>query len=328
MHVKLETKADPGYAGRDVSDWLFGFPILSTVPGSHQFIVDVPDEAGLEKLALLQSQGELVDFREAHDDYRPLGWPVFGQMAGAYVPGDQFPLMGITPSVLERGRWGAKRLGHVDTPVDAAHPFFAGKTLVRANGTNPNGEQDAHGTHTLTTAASTAGVASDAELYSYPALIGGSGSEAVVANGIRWCADQGCDVLTLSLGGSPSQVIDAAVQYARQRGVWVFSAAGNDGGNPTPGSPARASTVIVLACDRALQPASFTDGRNWPQFGNRVYGQGVYVVAGMPGGGVGTMSGTSMATPAVAGCALLLRAAGLTEAQMLAYLASHQAPVG
>lgn len=326
MEIKLE--AHPKYGARDVSDFLFGFPILATSPGSAQFIVDVPDAEGLERLAVLQQQGEIVDYREAHDDYRPLGWPEIlpADVRPLFTVGDTFPLQGVTDAVRKRGNWGAKRLGHVDTPVDASHPFVKGKTLVRANNTNPSGDSDAHGTHTLTTAAGGEGVAYDAEMYTYPALAGGSGSEVNVANGIRWCADQGCDVLTLSLGGSPSQVIDAAVQYARERGCWVFSAAGNDSGNPTPGSPARASTVIVMACDRNLAHASFTDGRNWA-LPHRHYSIGVLVVAGVPGGGTGVMSGTSMACPTLAGLALLLRAAGLTEAQMLAYLDNHQRPV-
>jgi subtilisin family serine protease len=136
----------------------------------------------------------------------------------------------------------------------------------------------------------------------------------------------GCDVLTLSLGGSPSSVIDAGVQYARERGCWVLAAAGNSGGNPTPGSPARAATVIVMAADRACVHASFTDGREW-SLPNRYYSMGVNIVAGVPGGATGIMSGTSMACPTLAGLALLLRAAGYSEAQMLAYLASHQVAV-
>lgn len=325
--VLIKVEAAPRYSPLDTGATFHGWPIVSTTPGSPHLIVDVPEDEATQ-LTTLQQQGVIVDWRPEHADYAPLGWPVVmpAAVAALFTVGDTFPLVGITDEVRQRGNWGAKRLGHVDTPVDASHPFFAGKTLVRANNTAPNGETDAHGTHTLTTAAGGEGVAYDAEMYTYPALAGGQGSEAAVANGIRWCADQNCDVLTLSLGGSPSSVIDAGVQYARERGCWVFAAAGNSGGNPTPGSPARAATVIVMAADRACVHASFTDGREW-SLPHRYYSMGVNIVAGVPGGATGIMSGTSMACPTLAGLALLLRAAGYTEAQMLAYLATHQVAV-
>jgi subtilisin family serine protease len=326
MQVKLE--AAPQYGALDVGATFHGFPVVSTVPGSPQMIVEVPDDdaAAVEQLNALVERGDVVDWREAHADYRILGWPEIVVAAVNYEVGDTFPLVGATEAVRRRGQYGAVRLGHVDTPVDADHPAFAGKQLVRATGAVPSGGEDAHGTHTLSTAASALGIASDAELYTAPALSGGSGTEAAVANGIRWCADQACRVLTLSIGGSPSQVIDAAVTYARQRGGLVFAAAGNDGGNPTPGSPARAASFIVLACDRNFQHASFTDGRNW-SLPRRYYSQGVYIVAGVPGGGLGLMSGTSMATPHLAGLACLLVAAGLDEAQIAAYFDGHLAAV-
>lgn len=338
VRIKVNVAATAPLLALSAGDAFLGLPVVESTPGGQGVILEAPDTLSADEIDLLVDDGlqrglivPSVDsglWRYEHTDYRPLGWPEIlpADVAVLYTVGDTFPLHGITESVRQRGRFGAKRLGHVDTPVQADHPFFRGKTLVRANNTEPGGSTDAHGTHTLTTAAGGEGVASDAEMYTAPMLIGGSATEAAVAAGIRWCADNNCDVHSLSLGGSPSQVIDDAVSYARQKGQWVVSAAGNSGGNITPGSPARASTVIAMAADRDLRKASFSDGYNW-SLPNRYYGEGVYVVAGVPGGGTGVMSGTSMACPTLAGLLLLLRAAGLSEEQMLVYLAAHQVPV-
>lgn len=310
----------------DPSSWM-GFRVIQSVPGSPHMIIDVPDTAAeFERLAALQEQGVVIDYRPAHSDYRVTGFiPVVpADVAAQVTVGDTFVLVGGTEEIRRLGQYGAPtRLGHVDTPVDARHPVFANKSLTRARAIDP-GQGDEHGSHTLGTAAGAVGIASDAPMFTYPALLGGSGSEAEVGNGIRWCADSGCRVITLSLGGSPSQAIDAATTYARQRGSIVVVAAGNDGGNPTPGSPARAASFIVMACDRNLVHASFTDGRNWT-LPRRYYSQGVTVVAPFPGGLYGIMSGTSMACPHLAAliCLLLSANPGWSEQNVADYLDQH-----
>lgn len=333
MQVKVQ--AAPGYVNLDVGATFHGVAIAATVPGSPQMILDFPADMTPEQVAQQihdwAAQGTIVDdgnglSRLPHEDYRPLGFPdplPPGLHAeAAEMVGDTFPLIGLTDAVKAMGNWGAGRFGIADTYLDTSHPFLAGKTVVSA--ANPP-DSEAHGTHTTTTAAGQQGIASDAEIYHVNVLPGGTGSEATVANGIRWLADQGCAVISLSLGGSASSVIDAAVTYARQRGAWVVAAAGNSGAGTIIGSPARAATVIVLACDRLYRLAFFSEGGAWAN-GNRVTSQGVRVVAGAPGGGVMSMSGTSMATPHIAGALMYLRP-WQTEAQMLAYLQSHIHPV-
>jgi subtilisin family serine protease len=241
-----------------------------------------------------------------HEDYEKLGWPVQLPEAAGYEVGDTFPLMGRTAGVMRRGAWGAKRLGHADTWVDRSHPVFVGKTLVVADRFGQDDET--HGTHTLATAAGFEGFAPDAEMYSYNCLPRGQGAEDLVAGAFVWLADQGCDVITASIGGSASQVIDDAVWYARKKGVWVVVAAGNGGGQPI-GSPSRAATIVVLSCTREMVHSDFTDGRDWSR-PNRIYAVGDPIVAAVPGGGHGAMRGTSMATPQVAAAMLYLRAAG------------------
>lgn len=335
--VTIKVEVAPQYAARDVGDTLGGYRIHTTVPGGVQTLVDLPDlETWTDtKIALLaqrwQQQGLIVDdgnglWRYEHVDYAPAVMPPPTPtealvVRALYSVGDTFTSMGLTPEIRARGQNGQARVGIGDTWVDRSHSWLA-QTPMTPWGAGR--DTQVHGTHVTTTASGSEGIATAAHLYLANCLPGGNGSEATVAQGVRWLADQGCEVVNLSLGGSPSSVIDEAVQYARARGAWVCVAAGN-GGGAAIGSPARAATVIVMACDRARRPASFTDGRGWPQ-SNRIYAPGVDIVAGFPDQQQGVSSGTSMATPHITGACAILRGAGLTEAAMLAYLraAAHQ----
>jgi subtilisin family serine protease len=335
MMTEIKVQAAPGYSALDVGDSFHGIPITATVPGSPQMILAFPDTLDSDAITgmLLDwvDQGLIVDdgnglARVAHNDYVPLGFP--DPPDGVHTEaneqvGDTFPLIGLTDAVREAGQWGAGRFGIADTYLEPSHPFLAGKSVVSM--ANP-ADSEAHGTHTTTTAAGAEGIASDADIYHVNVLPGGTGSEALVANGIRWLADQGCAVISLSLGGTASSVIDAACQYARQRGCWVIAAAGNSGPNTVIGSPARAATVIVCACDRDRRFAFFSEGGQWSN-PNRITGPGVRIVAGVPGGGVRSMSGTSMATPHIAGCCMYLKPHLQSEAALLGYLQANTQPV-
>lgn len=336
--ARIKVELAPRLAPTDIGDQLDGFPIIQTVPGGHHALVRLPDTYSAADIeATVRGwlrDGLVVDdgrglWRFEHTDYLP-AW--LGKSAMAYgddvrplfSAGDTFPLMGITDETRRLGGEGAVRVGIADTWVDANHSFLEGSEIHQYGaGRGPNSD---HGTHVTTTAAGREGIARGASLYLANCLPNGSGSEQTVAAGVRWLADQGCEVINMSLGGTVSGVIDDSVRYARQRGAWVCVAAGNGGGQPI-GSPARAATVIVMACDRTLRPALFTDGRGWVN-PNRVYAVGVDVVAGFPDQKQGVSSGTSMASPQVTGACALLRHAGISEADMLAYLAQHQVAVG
>ena len=134
----------------------------------------------------------------------------------------------------------------------------------------------------------------------------GSGASSWIAAGIRRAADLGADIVSLSLGGpSPDSLTRAAIQYATGKGMWVVAAAGNDGGpaNSYPGH--YPETIAVAAVDRNIARASFSTINSQ----NDVAAPGVSILSTLPDNRYGTMSGTSMATPYVAGCLALVRGA-------------------
>lgn len=133
----------------------------------------------------------------------------------------------------------------------------------------------------------------------------GSGSLKAVVAGIDWAVAQGAHVVSMSLGASVgSAELQAAVDRAEAAGVFMICAAGNEGPGPdTVGYPATyPNTVAVAAVDRLRRVAKFSSR------GNRVdiAAPGVDILSCYPPRGLAKLSGTSMATPFVAGVVALM----------------------
>jgi serine protease len=208
----------------------------------------------------------------------------------------------------------------VDTGVAPA-PDLAGRLLPGWNviaGSDAAADDNGHGTHVAGTVAEVegnglaeAGVAPEASILPVKVLDAeGTGSDVDVAAGIVWAADHGARVVNLSLGGSePSTVLADAVVYARRQGALIVAAAGNDGG--AVGVPARLSGVLAVgAVDAALVRAPFSAGGRALDLVAPGVGILQQTLDGAGGYADRSFSGTSMATPHVAGIAALVLAAG------------------
>lgn len=208
-----------------------------------------------------------------------------------------------------------RKAGVIDTGFDEDH-FRAGYSdkilLLKDFTVSASGYWDkrGHGTHVMGTILDDEfGVAPEAKGLVAKALgDNGSGSYAAIIKAIDWLVAQGVDVINMSLSGkSPSDSpLSRAADAAADRGVHVVCAAGNDGCSSRTSeanSPANAQkSLAVAAVDTSSRIASFSScGSNVD-----IAGAGVNVLSlGLNGNRSTSMSGTSMASPHVAGTLLL-----------------------
>jgi thermitase len=213
------------------------------------------------------------------------------------------------------------KIAVVDTGVQLNHPDLASKLVPGydfiSGDTTPN-DGNGHGTHVAGIAASStgngtgiAGVAPLASILPVRVLDNsGGGSLSAVANGIVFAANQGAQVINLSLG-SPAAAysLQAAVRYAWQRGAVIVAAAGNDG-SAQPNYPANYPNVIAVASTNEQDVRSpFSNYGTWVE----VAAPGEDILSTYPRSWYTYLSGTSMAAPHVAGVAALLVAQGRTN---------------
>ncbi|MEV0097288.1 S8 family serine peptidase [Streptomyces sp. NPDC050738] len=223
----------------------------------------------------------------------------------------------------------------LDTGIDADHPDLTGKVDAEANFTTTPSMMDivGHGTHVAGTIAGTGaaapgvrqGVAPGARLMIGKVLDDtGSGDLSWAVQGMQWAAQNGADIVSMSLGSGPTDGTDpvsaALNQLSEQYGSLFVVAAGNTGpAASSVSSPASADDALaVAAVDSTNTVASFSS--RGPRTGDsamkpEIAAPGVAITApkssGMkattPDPKYVTMSGTSMATPHVSGVAALLK---------------------
>ena len=201
----------------------------------------------------------------------------------------------------------------LDTGVDLDHPDLANKIISNINFSSSTTVDDVygHGTHVAGIAAAmtnngigVAGLGYTSTIMNVKVLGDyGSGTYSGVASGIIWAVDNGAEVINMSLGGSsPSSTLEDAVNYAWNNGVVVVASAGNSA-STTPSYPACYNNCIaVAATDADDAMAYFSNYGNWVD----VAAPGLAIYSTLKDNGYGYKSGTSMASPYVAGLAALV----------------------
>ena len=213
------------------------------------------------------------------------------------------------------GTGAGVRVYIIDTGIRTSHSQLGGRareSYDAVDGALPAADCNGHGTHVAgTVGGSTYGVAKGVTLYGVRVLnCSGSGTNSGVIAGINYVTNQKVAnpsipmVANMSLGGGVSSALDAAVQTSISRGVTYAIAAGNSNANACSYSPARVGAALTVGATTS------TDYR--ASYSN--YGTCLDIFA--PGSSIqsawytsntatATLSGTSMATPHVAGVAAL-----------------------
>ncbi|WP_125720677.1 S8 family serine peptidase [Pseudoalteromonas rubra] len=199
----------------------------------------------------------------------------------------------------------------IDTGVQNSHNEFGGRATSGydfVDNDNDASDCNGHGTHVAgTIGGNTYGVAKGVDIVGVRVLnCQGSGTYAGVIAGIDWVADNasGPSVANMSLGGGKSQAVNNAVTNAVNKGISFVVAAGNENSDACTRSPASTPAAITVASSTS------SDGRsgfsNWGKCID-VFGPGSSIKSAWIGSNSATrtISGTSMASPHVAGVAAL-----------------------
>jgi len=205
------------------------------------------------------------------------------------------------------------KVGGVDTGCDRKHSLLQNVVDASDHTNSPFGPNDphGHGTHIMGTI-----LATDRRIGVAPGAIGyhgkglgdsGSGGDGLL-RAEDWCEAQGCVILSESWGGGGLwQEWERNAERRAAKGIWQILAGGNSGGGTQetdyPGRSLHCLNVAALSSD--MTPASYSSA------GDKIdtSGPGSDIWSCKPGGGFARMSGTSMATPFIAGMLVLYRAA-------------------
>lgn len=218
----------------------------------------------------------------------------------------------LAPQTWSTGQGAGVKVAIVDTGIDLTHPDLAGEIIGGYNAIYPTkspNDDNGHGTHVagiigaINNTVGVVGVAPKVSLMPIKVLgANGSGYYSDIIEGIDWAVAHGAKIINMSLGGSADvQSLHDAVTRAKNAGVTVVAAAGNDGG-----------VLIYPAAYYEAVSVGATDSNNLiASWSNRGAGldlvaPGVNIYSTYKGSTYATLSGTSMATPHVAGAAAVL----------------------
>ena len=351
--VRAADQAAPG--GRLVVVWreraplhlaIAGIKSDRTSPGSQRSVISAASgRAGLVAASLRADPRVIAVVPDAV--VHATGWPsdgppsdsLYGEqedLAQIHVP-EVWPTTTGDPSVI---------VAVIDSGVDLGHPDLAGVTVVSPRNETFNGtdvtDDIGHGTHVTGTifartnnATGIAGIAPRSKLMPIKVLDGsGSGFFSDVLDGVDWARTHGADVINLSLGGvlTPAQIamFQPTFSAARAAGILVVAAAGNSG-DPLMFYPAGLNGVVsVGAVDASDVEADFSTFNRAVDLS----APGVETLSTVPTDedplGYERFSGTSMASPHVAGVAALVWAdrPGLNVAELEAVLRASATDLG
>lgn len=197
----------------------------------------------------------------------------------------------------------------VDTGILASHSDFGGRvgngytSISDGNGTT---DCNGHGTHVAGTVGSnTYGLAKNVSLVPVRVLnCSGSGSNSGVIAGVDWVAQNATlpAVANMSLGGGDSSALDSSVDNAINQGIMFVVAAGNSNSDACSGSPNKVPAALTIASSTS------TDARSsFSSWGACIdlFAPGSSITSTWNNGSTNTISGTSMASPHVAGAVAL-----------------------
>jgi subtilisin family serine protease len=297
------------------------------------FDVTVLLDAGYDKrddLGIIVT-GDTISSREVTRSQLPAYWTtVKGKGTGkVWLDGVRHPSLDVSvPHIGAPAAWAAGLDGTgvtvavLDTGIDTTHPDLAGKVVAQRNFAS-EAEDDldhaGHGTHVAATIAGSGsrytGVAPGARLLNGKVCASFGCQESWILAGMRWAAQSGAKVVNMSLGGPDTPGVDLLEQAVNdltlQYGTLFVVAAGNSGpADETIESPASADAALAVgAVTKADESADFSS--RGPRKGDAALkpdltAPGVDITAAVPGGAYASLTGTSMATPHVAGAAAIL----------------------
>jgi thermitase len=312
-------------ASIDAVNGRIGTATMAALPDRGLYLVEIlGDEPAAESISRIEGDADVEWVELNHVSQAPEGRPGYIFVTGAPDAGDEpgyaEDLLGL-PAAHACASGGGIVVAVLDTGVDAAHPSLTGRVLSRGynalagssvtsdagDGLDDDGdgltdEMTGHGTHV---AGIVLQVAPAATILPVRVLDSdGVGDAFFLAEGIYYAIEAGARVINLSLSSTvDARVVREAVVAATDAGVTVVAAAGNGGRDRPVELPAGHTGVLgVAATDAGDRKSDFSN--YGPHVGLAAPGTGI--ASTLPGGGFGHWSGTSMATPFVAGAVALL----------------------